>query len=316
MTKFAVLTALAILCADLASSQITVPVPGDAIPQGCLAQVAVPAVFATVTEQMEKRQATQDIVSIPATFESVEEQHLIRQETTRLTVVPAVYETVSEVIEVRPEYEEIVAIPGVYESFEKDVLIRDAHTVWLRETGSCDGDNSVTEAAANRDVFCKIDVPAEYQTVRRLRLRSDPAISRRTVPAVTKTITKQVLIEPARVIEETVPGEYETVIGRKLKAPARHEFRESPGSSVTIEKHVLTADGGLKWREVVCATGITPGLIDMIQTALTDLGYSVPTDRKLGRETWTAIEAYQRDEGLPIGGLTVMTLESLGVSPP
>ena len=65
---------------------------------------------------------------------------------------------------------------------------------------------------------------------------------------------------------------------------------------------------------MLCDTNASPAKIVEVQKALTAKGYKVPADGDFGPATYKAMEAYQRANGLPVGYLTVDTVESLGVA--
>ena len=77
----------------------------------------------------------------------------------------------------------------------------------------------------------------------------------------------------------------------------------------------MSAPGGLEWREVLCETNASSAKIAEVQAALTAAGYTAPSDGEFGPQTLRAMEAFQRDNGLPVGYLTVSTVEALGVNP-
>jgi peptidoglycan hydrolase-like protein with peptidoglycan-binding domain len=55
-------------------------------------------------------------------------------------------------------------------------------------------------------------------------------------------------------------------------------------------------------------------MVSKIQSALAAEGYDVGgVDGVFGTKTVQAIEAYQIDKGLPKGGITITTLQALGV---
>jgi len=124
-----------------------------------------------------------------------------------------------------------------------------------------------------------------------------------------------VVVEPARVVEETIPAQYETVTLQQLVSPVREDRIEIPATYKTLEKRVVTSGGGLEWREVLCDTNTTSVKISEIQPALTAAGYNPPADGQFGQSTLSAMESSQRANGLPVGYLTVSTVESLRVSP-
>ncbi|HPD83311.1 MAG: peptidoglycan-binding protein [Alphaproteobacteria bacterium] len=70
----------------------------------------------------------------------------------------------------------------------------------------------------------------------------------------------------------------------------------------------------LEERRVVCANKMDDSLVAVVQNALISKGYKVgAADGKLGDNTYTALEAYQKKNGLGLGGFTYETLESLGI---
>ncbi|WP_020567868.1 peptidoglycan-binding domain-containing protein [Neolewinella persica] len=87
------------------------------------------------------------------------------------------------------------------------------------------------------------------------------------------------------------------------------------GGSASYTKAVLTGKGNFSdWVEVVCpGKGSTASIRD-VQRALNKLGYPAGTaDGIMGARTKTALAKYQRDNGLPIGGMNAPTLKKLGL---
>jgi hypothetical protein len=67
-------------------------------------------------------------------------------------------------------------------------------------------------------------------------------------------------------------------------------------------------------RRVLCEEKMTSGLVAVVQQALINREYVLGSaDGKLGNKTQSAIEMYQRKNGLGIGGFSYETLESLGI---
>lgn len=197
----------------------------------------------------------------------------------RVVTPDAVVRVTERVIDTKATFE-IRNIPAQYETVQENLLIREGTTVYK-------------------------SVPAVFKTV---------AEEIEIEPGLTKTIMKQVLIEPARVIEEVIAPEYDVIEVEKLVAPAREERVEIPATYKTIERHV--ARGGTEeWVPILCETNANPQKIAEIQTALTQAGHPIIIDGKFGPQTFAAMKAYQRAQGLPVGVLTVSTVERLGVSP-
>ncbi len=291
--------------------------PPDAQAGECFARVLVPDTINISTEQVIDREASFELRVIPATYETVTEQRLLKEATTIYRTVPPVYETVTETIIIEPERQEAVVVPAKYEDYTEQVLVREAYTTWKKGDGlfGRDRENAVeTVALATGELLCRVEVPAEYATVTKTRLVSPETTEMRVIPAVTKVVTKEVVVTPAEVIEETIPAEYETVTLQRLVSETVEERIEIPATYKSVEKRVVSNPGGLEWRQVLCETNATTQTIRDIQAALTAAGYEVPVDGEFGPATLRSMEAFQRDNGLPLGYLTISTVNALGLS--
>ncbi|MDX1293788.1 MAG: peptidoglycan-binding protein, partial [Hyphomonas sp.] len=287
--------------------------PRDAEP--CRAPVLIPETFETVTEQVLDQPERTEIRVIPAEYETEPERILVKEASVELRVVPAVYEAVTEQVLVRPERTETVVIPAEYETFTEQVLVRQAYTTWkLKDPSAGQVEPAGTSGELSEgDLLVPVDVPAEYETVTRTRIVKPEESETRIVPAEYRTIVKQVLVEPARVEQVEVPAEYETVLVERLVAPAREEIIVIPATYRTVEKRVLAGGGTAAWRDAPCASDVTPAMIRAVQTALGEAGHAVKADGVLGPATLSALEAFQRRQGLGVGSLTNETLAALGV---
>ena len=192
-----------------------------------------------------------------------------------------------------------------------------------------DSIETVSERVIDRKASVEIrDIPARYATVQEKHLIRQGATVYKTIPAVyetvtetleiepgiTKTYTKQVVVRPAEIIEETIAPEYETIEVQKLVSPARQERIEIPATYKTVERRI--AIGGVaEWRPVLCETNTDATKIAEVQQALADAGHPLAIDGIFGPATFAAMQAYQLEQGLAVGYLTVATVERLGVSP-
>ncbi|MEO0732747.1 MAG: peptidoglycan-binding domain-containing protein [Bacteroidota bacterium] len=88
-------------------------------------------------------------------------------------------------------------------------------------------------------------------------------------------------------------------------------------SSTSYVKNVMTSPGKYgQYFEVLCADDAptTRATIRKVQATLNRLGYDAGTaDGIMGARTKTALVKYQKDNGLPIGGLNRPTLKKLGL---
>lgn len=175
---------------------------------------------------------------------------------------------------------EVRTVPAQFETVQEQVLVREGTTVYK-------------------------SVPAVFKTV---------AEAVEIEPGITKTVMKQVLVEPARIIEDRIEPRYETVEVQKLVAPQRQERIEIPATYKLVDRYV--AEGGTaQWVPILCETNASPQKIAEIQSALSDAGHPIVIDGKFGPQTFAAMKAYQAEQGLPVGVLTVSTVKRLGVSP-
>lgn len=296
--------------------------PPNAAPGSCFAKILMPETVEIIKEQVVDRPESEEITVIPARYESVTEQVLVKEETIEYRTIPAVYETVTETVVLEPERTETVVIPPTYETYEEQVLVRAAYSTWKQGTGlygrsSVDaGEEDPTDNETSDELLCRVEVPAEYETVTRTRVVEPERTETRVIPAVTETVTRDVVVEPASVVEEFVPAVFETVTKQVLVSPASEQVSIVPATFKTVERRVVTGGGELEWLEVLCDTNTTPETIAEVQRALQAEGYDISADGQFGPETLNAMEAYQRANGLPVGYLTVSTVEALGVSPP
>lgn len=319
MKRLLLTTALAMTLATLASAQGSADYPPTSDTGSCFARVLMPETTEVVTEQVLDAPERTEIKVIPAVYETYTKEIMVKEATTAYTVIPTEYEAQTEQVLESPERIETVVIPAQYETYSEKVLIRPAYTTWKPGAGLYG--RNVTAAGADAstvvstgELLCRVEVPAQYDEVKRTRLIQPERTETKIVPAKYKTVTKQLVKAPARVVEEAVPAVYETLSLQKLVTPAQEQTMVIPASYRTVEKRVVIGGGSVEWREVLCDTNASAAKIAEVQKALTAKGYQVPADGDFGPATLKAMEAYQRANGLPVGYLTVSTVESLGVS--
>lgn len=321
MKKTLAMSVAAIALAGAAIAQDNADYPPSAEPGECFARVLIPETTELLREEVVDRPEATERIVIPARYETVTEQVLVKEETVRYRTIEAVYETITESVIVEPEKTETIVVPAEYETYTEQVLVRPAYSTWKPGAGlfgrsTANGQvASATGEVATGELLCRVEVPAQYDTVTRTRLKSAERTEEKVIPAKYETVTRQVVAQPAQVVEEVIPAEYDTVEVRRLVEPAREEIKIIPATFKTVEKRVVTGGGGLEWREVLCDTNTTSAKISEIQRALTAAGYRTPDDGDFGPQTLRSMEAFQRANGLPIGYLTVSTVEALGVSP-
>lgn len=317
----------------------------------CFVEFFQPARYKTEQHEVVKREAGTRIEVVPAQYEWAEERVVVKEASDKIVDIPAVYETVEEKILERAAYttwkkgrgpiEKIdnstgeimcmVEVPATYKTVEKRVLKTPATSkkVTIPAEYETMRVRKLVTTATKKDV----PVPAVYEVVNKKVKISDEAITwredtkggsgeptgraicRGTVPAKYKTVTKQIIKTPATSKVVKVPAKYKTVKVRKLVKPAQRNITTVPAKYETVTKKHIVADAKQAWRPVLCETNTSPKLIEEIQRAVKRAGYDPGTiDGHMGRKTYTAIEAFQKAQGFGTGGITLRTLEALGVS--
>jgi hypothetical protein len=105
-----------------------------------------------------------------------------------------VYETVIERVLVKAETVSLECAPAIFDTIEEKVLIKEAFARWEkgRRDPSCCGINP-----DDCRIIHLVEYPAEYETIKALRLKEVAQCKEVILPAQYKTITRQVVKKPA-----------------------------------------------------------------------------------------------------------------------
>lgn len=283
--------------------------PPNALPGHCYARVVIPATYTTEMQRILAAPEQTEISVIPARFETVLEQVLISEAYEELSVIPATYKTITEQVLVKEATSELITHPAEYKTVTEQVLVKPAYTTWEKGRGPIEKIDDATG-----EIMCLVEVPAEYNTVTRQELVHPERTESVLIPAVYDTITRTVVDQPARTETVTIPAVYDTIeVVKQVEAPKENVITTA-AVYTDMPKQVVVAEADMEWREILCETNTTPDVVRRLQQALMDNGYNpVWVDGVYGTETRAAVAAYQRDKGLATGGLTMRTLEHLGV---
>lgn len=293
-----------------AEAGVATLLPPDARPGECFARVLVPEVYESSEERVLVRAASHRIEVIPARYEMVEETVLKKEESQRLEVVPATYEWAEERVLVKPASKKLVEVPAEYVDVQEQVLVSPARTYWKKGRGPVERVDNATG-----EIMCLIEEPAVYKTVTRREVKTPASTREVEVPAEYETVKRQVVKTPASTRSITIPAEYETVKVRKLVQPEQEKRIEIPAEYRTVTKRQMVEESYLEWRPVVCETNMTTAGVRELQRALRDAGHDPgPIDGVYGKLTQNAVKSFQATKGLASGGLTLATVEALGVS--
>lgn len=316
----------------------------------CFVEHYIPAQYKTVTQQVLKSDPSHKIEIIPAKYQMVEEKVLVKEASAKLVEVPAVYETVTEKVLVTPATTEwkkgrgpverldnstgeimcLVEVPAVYKTVDKRVLKTPASTKKIEVPAEYKVQKVSKLAAPAKEK--KTEIPATYETVTKRTKVADEKVMwaikgskidgkptgstlcLKEVPAVYKTVEQKKVKTPASVKVVEVPAQYKVVKKRKLVSSAKEKKTDIPAKTQVVSRNVKVKEETMQWRPVLCETNMSPELITQIQTALKKAGHNPGgVDGKIGQQTMVAVDEYQRKNGLPRGGLTLQTIEKLGI---
>jgi len=316
----------------------------------CFAEFYVPATFATKEKEVLVKEEAEDIKITPAQFDKVDEVVTIKESSKKKVLIKAEYETVEEKIEIEPakavwkkgsgpisridnstgDIMCLVQIPAKYKIIKKTVLkvpskIESVEIAAITKVVAVS--KLVSDAAAD-----KVKVPAVYKKIgitskiedakfiwRGAKVGGDGVatgnqICLKNVPAQKTVVKKLVVATAATVKEEVIPAIYKTIKVKKVATEAEERRTKIAAVYSTIEKRKKTSKERLEWRRILCQTNMNADVNKRIQQALKDAGvYNGPVDGSIGGGTLKAVEKYQREKGLPTGGLTIQVLEKLGI---
>ncbi len=324
--------------------------PGTANVGQCFAEYHQPAQYKTETKQVMLKDASFKIEIIPAKYEVVEEKILVKQASEQLKEIAQVYETVSEKVMVSPAYTTwkkgrglveridgttgeimcLVEVPAEYKTVTKRVLKAPATTQKMVIPAEYKV-QKVTKLISPAQEK-KIEIPAVYETVTtNVKVSDDKTgwllegtagagkatkniLCLHETPPKHETVVKRVMKSPATVKKVSIPAEYKTQKVAKLVSPAQEKRIKVPAEMQTVTKNIKVTDSRMEWRSVLCETNMSKELNMKIQESLHKAGFKAgPIDGKVGQATMRAVDAYQVANKLPRGGLTMKTLDHLGV---
>jgi hypothetical protein len=324
----------------------------DAKVGNCYAEYSIPSQYKTETQKVLKSEASVKIEIIPAKYELTEQKVLVKEASAKLIEIPATYETVTEKVMVKPATTEwkkgrgpverldgstgeimcLIEIPAVYNTVSKRVLKSPSSTKKIEIPAEYKVEKVSKLVTPSREK--KTEIPATYVTVTKRVKTADEKVmwalkgssiggnGKATgstlclveVPAVYKTIQQQKVKTAAATKAIEIPARYKVIKKRKLVSPAIEKKIEIPAKTQMVSKKVKVTKEEMQWRPVLCETNMTGTTITDIQRALKKAGYNPGTiDGKIGRQTMVAVDSFQRANGLPRGGLTMQTLEKLGI---
>ena len=277
----------------------------------CYARVVNPPVFKTVTEKVLAKAATEKVEIIPAVFVEQEERVLVKPAGKKVVeVIPAVYKIVEDKVLVKPASEKLETIPATYKTLEEKELVKPATTIWKKGRGPIEKVDNISG-----DIMCLVEVPAEYRVIKKTVVDQPASIKRIPIPAEYTVVKRQELVKAAELKEADVPAEYKVVKTRKQSSAAEEKRIPIPAEYQDVTRQQLVSEGTSEWKSILCETNTTVGIVQDIQRALETKGFKPgPIDGVIGSETGAALTAFQKANNLATGGITMETLNKLGVA--
>ena len=284
--------------------------PADAKAGECYAKVLIPAKYTTSAGQVLVQAANSTFKKTPAVYREIEKSILIQEESFELVPVPAVYETSTERVLIQEERVVKSVIPATYRDAVKKVLISPARVEWKVGRGAYEKIDTATG-----EIMCRVEIPAVFKEFSHQIVDQPARTEEEVIPARYETIERQVVKTPPTTKKKLIPAKYITVKIKELVDPEKFEIIETPARYASVQKRSLVSPETVQWRQILCETNTTPGIVLRLQNALIKAGYSLgfTPDGELGAGTQSVIRRYQTDNNLPTGGLTLSTIQKLGV---
>lgn len=168
---------------------------------------------------------------IEPTIKKIPNRVLISEATEKLSSPPAKYRSDTEEVLVKAAYKRLIEIPAVFSKKQDRVLVEAAHSIWQKGEGPIQKiDNQTGE------IMCRVDIPAEYQTIDVEVVSTGPQLTDVSEEAVYKSVSVQKLESDATEQREPVPAEFKTMNKEQEQTPGSYTWltsRSSDDSSPT-----------------------------------------------------------------------------------
>jgi hypothetical protein len=262
-----------------ASETIIIPATYETVTESVLLEAerielrVIPATYRTEYDIVTVEPERVERRVIPATYRTVTETIILEPEHVVRRVNPVSYRTVTETVVIEAERIEQIVIPATYETYTEQVLVRDAYTTWqpssplyerARGVGAAGGANNAEEFARSNfarselrelptgEILCRVEIPAEYQTVTRTRLLTEERVEQRVIPAVTELVSKSVAETAttgsgistredaySRVVEQVIPAVTEVVTRQVIDTPEQVVENVIPAVTRQVPRQVI-----------------------------------------------------------------------------
>jgi regulator of extracellular matrix RemA (YlzA/DUF370 family) len=257
------------------------------------------------------------LVEVPAVYKTVTKRVVAKPVSTRKVTTPPVYKTVKIQQLVQPASSKTIPIPATYKTVSKTQKVSNGQYGWTNNANNCSGAISIGSSAAGGASANAVTASNGAGVGSRLGAGAKATGNKVCLTATQaqyNKVGKKVEATPARTKVVTTPAQYKTIKVKKLIAPASQKKVVIPATYKTVTKKRMVADGYAKWVPIVCKSTIHPEMIRNVQKALKNAGYyNGPLDGVWGPASKAATRSYQKAKGLPVAGLSVATMQSLGL---
>lgn len=320
----------------------------------CFHEHYIPADYRETTTEVEISPASEKISIVPAEYRKVEKRILVSEASKQVVQVPATYETVTEKIIDKPAHTVwkkgtgpiqkldeatgeimcLVEVPATYRTITKRVIKTPATTKVVEIPAKYKTITALELVSDAKEV--REPIPARYTKVKGREktgegqlvwheehtkkhspgTRTKVQICLVEQPAKFKDVVRKIVKTPASTKSVQIPAQHKTVKVRKQVIPPQERRIEIPAEYKQVTLRELQQDGHMQWRSILCETNMTISRISDIQKALKKAGYNPgPIDGVAGYRTMAAVNAFQKDKGLPVDRyLNAKTVKALGVS--
>lgn len=302
-----------------ASARLAMPnadLPPSANPGECYVKIVTPR-ERQVSSRVLKKAEKNNYETIPAQYREVTKKIMVSPALSQLECSEAETREVEERVMIKPAESKIEVVPAVYRTETTKILVTPARKEWKSSSQLTEEERRNNNLlAGSGDTMCLVETPAEYRDEERQVLVS-PAVNKEVAvsEAQYKTITKTVLVSEPKCNKVQKPAEYKDITVQELVSPARVVEAKVPAEYETVTKTI--ADGSdTSWRQVLCEQNATPEVISKIQTVLGKTGVKTNTSGVLDNSTMDAVRKYQAANGLPIDPgsfINMDTIKALGV---
>lgn len=284
--------------------------PPNAKAGECYAKLLTPAQYETNTEEKLLTSTVKKLKVTEPIYEMVEYSILEKAESFKYVLIPATYKCVENRVMVEPEKTTYQVIPATFKEIEETIMIAPAQQVWKKGKGLISKINNHTG-----DIMCLIEEPAQYKTIKTTVVDEPARTEKIVIPALYKNIKAKEIATDARYEKVIIPATYKTIKVQELVTAAEVLSEESPETYQTITTTSMSKAEEFQWERILCETNTNANVVKNVQQALADQNYNPgKIDGVYGNNTQNALTAFQNDNHLASGALTLETLDALGVN--